>query len=171
MVTKDKQMNEDFVETFISECIDNGITNMGDICNLALEKRNELDKKIEEIQALKIQREKLQDVLRSLNHDESKGRGRRSKQPIVNIIDDENDPTYTNLLCDICDIIDKSHGPMTPREVITQIGYSNDDPSPVYMAIKWLASRGVLSRNSFDRTIERGENWGDRPHQQQAVEG
>lgn len=158
-------MSEDFVDTFITECIDKGITNMADICNVALLRRNELDKKIEEIQVLKTERENLQNVLRSLNHDEAKSRGRRTKPPMVNlnIMDDENDPTYTNLLCSICDIVGESPGPLTPREIITKIGYSNDDPSPVYMAIKWLAGRGILCRNPSDRTIECGEKWEDRP--------
>lgn len=155
--------SDDFVENFISECLEQGITNMADICNKAIEKRDEIDAKLEEIQPLREQRENLQKVLRSLNHNESK-RGRRNLPPMINasIGNDDGDITFQPLLIDICNVINNATRPLTSREIVTQVGWDKQDPTPIFMGIKYLFERGILKRNN-DRAVGPGENWDYRP--------
>lgn len=155
-------IEDDFVENFISICLEKGITNMADICSKAIERRDEIDKRLEEILILREERDNLQKVLRSLNHEESR-KGRRSKPPIVNmsIGNDDSEVTFTPLLKDICKAVEESTRPLSSREIITKV-WDGQDPTPVYMGIKYLFERGILKRNN-DRAIEAGNNWNSRP--------
>jgi hypothetical protein len=156
-------LENDFVESFISHCLEKGITNMADICQEAIKERDEIDAELEKIHDLRERRENLQKVLRSLNHEEAK-RGRRSKPPMVNpnIGEGDEDPTYSGLLESICDTINEATRSLTSREIINKVGYDGLDPSPVYMGMKWLLERGIIKRND-DRTMERGGEWERRP--------
>jgi hypothetical protein len=150
----------DFVNDFISDCLENGITKMPDVCKKALQRRDEIDLELQKIYDLKEERDNLQKVLKALNHDEAK-RGRKSKAPPVNEIDtSDKSNTFILLLKDICSFVEKVSRPLTSREIIVSVGYDGLDPTPVYYGIKYLAERNVLGRN--DRDIIKGSNWDDR---------
>jgi len=152
----------DFVENFISNCINDGISKPSDICNKALDRRNEIDLELEKIYELREERDNLQKVLKSLNHEEA--RRRRVKSPTINneLKDAEKDPSYIELLKEIAGVVENSSKPLTSREIIVKVGYDGLDPSPVYMAVKWLFERSVLQRNKEDRTITKGTDWDNR---------
>jgi histidinol phosphatase-like enzyme len=151
----------DFVEDYINNCLNDDVSNMAEICKKAILERDEIDKKISEIKKLKERRDNLQKVLKSLNHKE--GNLRKPKPPMVNVeISSLNDdPAYADMIKDICEIIDKYNEPITPSKIIKEIGYENEDPTSVYMSIKWLCEKGILMKNQ-DRTISKSKNWDKR---------
>jgi len=158
----------DFVEDFISSCVDSGITKPADMCKKAIERRNEIDSELEKIYELREERDKLQKVLKAFNHEDVK-RSRRIKPTIVNneLKEAEDDPSYKELLKEIVDVVESSSKPLTSRELIDKVGYDGLDPSPVYLAIKWLFERSVLMRDEEKksptfRAILKGSAWDNR---------
>jgi hypothetical protein len=157
-------MNEDqdYVEFFMESCIDKGIQSPKDICDKALSRMNEIRTELEKENKLRIELRNLSKVLRHFGvQDTKRKRRKRSVISTASIIADM-DPSYIDLIVDICDFIDKSpQDTMTPRKIMNNVG-SLEDNSDVYLAIKWLCDNGVLTR-AEDRSLLPGEKWAERP--------
>ncbi len=159
------QKNDDFVEQYIEECFNAGISKPTDICSKALKDIEAVEVKIEELRGLGVMKNNLVQVLRALNHEEGKNRGRKARAPMINpdITDLDSNPSYLEVLVKICDIIDQASSAPTMAEIIAKSGYDTQDPTPLYQAIKWLFNRGVIVRNEEDRTHMKGPKWDERP--------
>jgi hypothetical protein len=69
---KGKKVDSVFISEFISKCIQMNKTSSSDIVNIALQEVDDIDRKIKEVELLKIKRCKLQDVITSLRRDTKK---------------------------------------------------------------------------------------------------
>lgn len=153
--------NDEFVDNYVSDCLDAGITKPSDICAKAVERIEFIDLEVEKIQNLREERDNLQKVLKSFNHESIKSRGRKAKAPIVNLEVTEDDPAYKELLSDICSQFEK-HASLTSRELLEKMDLHTEDPTPTYVAIKWLLSKGILERNESTRNLSKGSYWESR---------
>jgi len=153
----------DFVQDFISECIDNGFSKPTDIIKIALEKRNKIDEEIEKICKLKEERDNLQKVLKVFNYEDVR-KPRRIKTSAINneLNESEKDPSYMELIKDVVDVVESANRGLTSRELIVKVGYDGLDPSPIYMAIKWLFSKLILKRDLETKIITKGSAWEER---------
>lgn len=163
-------MSEEFVEQYVDSCFDEGIVKPDDICKKALDDIAELDNQLEEYKTLRIRRNNLIQVLRAFNHEEGKSRGRRARAPMINpeVTDVDHDPSYKDVLVDICNAISEYNRPVTMREVIIKSKYDTEDTTPLYQAMKWLFNQGIVKRNE-DRSVEPGPKWNDRPQNDKVV--
>lgn len=157
-------MSEEFVEQYVDDCFDAGVVKPDDICKKALEDISDIDKQLEEYKTLRTRRNNLVKVLRAFNHEEGKARGRRARAPMINpdVADVDSDPSYKDVLVDICNIIEEYDRAVSMREVISKSKFDTEDATPLYQAMKWLFNRGIVKRNE-DRSIESGPKWDERP--------
>jgi len=157
-------MSEEFVEEYVDSCFDAGIVKPDQICQKVLEDIDAIDKRLEEYKTLRNKRNNLVKVLRAFNHAEGKNRGRRARAPMINpdVADVDNDPSYKDVLVDICNTIEEYDRSVTMREVISKSKFDTEDATPLYQAMKWLFNRGIVKRNE-DRSVEPGPKWNERP--------
>ena len=165
-------MTDNFVEEYMSECIDRGICTPKDICNRAMQRIDDIDEELLRHQALRKEKSNLEMVLRTFNHEAFK-KPRKSKEPMINseVAEADLDPSYINLLSSICGFIDQSEHSVMPREIIDRMlknnaiehGTVDDKQRCIYMSIKWLLDRGIIRRDEANRSLSQGKNWEDRP--------
>lgn len=153
--------DDDFVDNYISECIDNGIKDKDSICSYALKEMDEIDIKIREINALRIRYKNLKDVLRSFNHDSVKRLKQNNVLPEFSDFSDIGESEYLPMIMDICNLIEVSSTGITSREILDRVG-SVETNSECYLCIKALSDNGIISRNE-SRLIFRGPKWDERP--------
>ena len=153
----------DFIDSFTTKCLEKGKCKPREICEEAAKEIDRIDDELDRIYALRTQRDNYVSVMRSFGHDFGKSRGRRSKPPMVNpeISNADDDPSFLKLIHSVCEEVEKSDYPLTPRRLISGVGYEGSDPSPVYVSLKWLLDRGILKRNE-DRAFLPGEKWDSR---------
>jgi len=156
--------SEEFVENFISSCIDKGIKSQKDICNAALEQIQEIDIKLRESNNLRILQKNLRQVLRELGHESIKKPKSNEEISISGEIGQITDSAYLNLMIKICDFIEEnSDKAITGREIINGVG-TLDNNTEVYMCIKALYENGILARDEGkDRNVLKGPKWNERP--------
>lgn len=149
-------MSDDFVDTFVSNCIDSGVSSPSDICELVNNEIQEIDKQIEEVIVLRKRRDNLNKVLKSFNY--NKPNERKLKPCLVNVPESDliNDPEYIKLSKTICDVVRDSDYPLLTRELACQVGYGDSDATFLYMTIKEMCSNKLLVKNS-DRTLSLGD--------------
>ena len=153
---------EEFVENFIDNCIDNGTTKPKDICEKALARIDIIDQELQEYRDLRIEKQRLIKVLKAFNHEGAKNRGRRPRAPMINPdVEINDDPSYKDVLAKICDIVEHN-SPIEMRELTEKTGYDLQDVTPLYTAVKWLFNRGILSRQE-NRALVKGTQWENRP--------
>jgi len=165
-------MSSDFVEKYISDCIDQGFCSPKEICNRVLVRIDELDEELIRQNNLRKEKGDLQMVLRTFSHESSK-KPRKSRSPIINpeVAEVDLEPSYINLLSNICNFIENSKRSVMPREIMDRMlrekqvehGNVDDKQRCVYMSIKWLLDRGIVNRDDVDRSITPGNNWKERP--------
>lgn len=155
--------DDDFVDSFMSECLVNDIRRPADICKAAEAEIEKIELELSRVTDLRAQRDNYLQVLRTFGHDTAKARGRRNTPPMVNpdIATADDDPGFLGLVDDVCSEIEKSDIPLTPRTITANVGFGGRDPSPVYVALKWLLDRGILFRLE-DRSFLPGKNWDSR---------
>jgi hypothetical protein len=157
-------MQTNFVEEYMDDCLDSGITKPDDMCNKALLEIAEIDKELEGYRDLRIKRNNLISVLRALNHEEGHTKRRRLRQlPVLDTegISIEEGSAYAEVASAICKILEESGSPMTMRDIITKTDYDTSDPTPFYQAAKKLFDTGIIARRE-DRTLVPGINWENR---------
>ena len=162
----------EFVENYISDCIDHGICTPKDMCDHALNRIDDIDEELMRHHQLRKEKNDLQLVLRTFGHESFK-KPRRGHTPMINpeVAEAELDPSYAHLLSSICDFIDQSARPVMPREIMDKMLHDNaiehgnveDKQRCIYMSIKRLLDQGIISRNDEDRSISPGNNWNEKP--------
>lgn len=150
----------DFVEDFVEMCLDQDITKPIDITNEALRQRDEIDLKLEEFQKLREHRDNLTKVIRSLNP-ELKERKKTVTSIYPDLVNDDITDQMRDIIKLIFKFINETDKNVSSREVIAGVGWDNDEPSPVYLSIRFLLENGILSRNA-DRTLLKGPEWDNR---------
>lgn len=151
--------SDDFVENYITKCIDNGISKPKAICEVALKEIEEIDKKLRESNLLRIRYKNLKLVLKNFNHESLK----RTKDHIPSYIeiDDIHNSPYYSVLIEICEFIEKSKSTLTSREIMDSIG-NRENSHEIFGCIKTLADNGIISKNQ-ERHILKGPKWEERP--------
>lgn len=152
--------SEDFVDDYISNCIELNIKKPKDICEFALKEMQEIDEKLRESNLLRIRYRNLKDVLKEFNH-ESLKRIKENQVAVYNSIDDIKDSSYYNILIEICEFIDSSKNIVTSREIMDAIS-NIENNKVIFGCIKTLSDNGIISRNK-DRHILKGPKWDERP--------
>jgi hypothetical protein len=155
--------SEDFLNEYINTCISEGTSSPKDICQKALNEIQELNKQIAEANALRIKVKNLHFVLRNFNHESTRKQRRNNIVTAMNNTLNNNieDISYKALIINICEYFENIEESVTPRVIMdTLCGVEQN--AAVYMAIKWLCDRGILTRNE-DRTLNKGLNWEMRP--------
>lgn len=160
-------MSDDFIEKFISDCVNDGKSSPKDICSEALKQISKVELEIAESNKLFIQKRNLIAVLKNFDH-ESVRRGRKSSSIFVNddLSNIDKDPSYKEFLLKICDLVEHkivnlSCSSVTKREIMDLMG-GPEKNQIVYIAIKWLCDKGILITNE-DRSLNVGPNWINRP--------
>lgn len=155
--------NDDFVEEYISICIDNGISNSKLICNEAIKEMEEIDIKIREANSLRIRYKNLKQVLKNFNHPSVRKNRTNDFAAVLNETGDIKDSAYYNYMIKICEFIDDDSMSYTSRDIINSIS-GIENSTEIYICIKDLSDKGIIARDeSEDRYIIKGPKWDDRP--------
>jgi hypothetical protein len=152
--------SEDFIDDFISECIDKGIKTPNAICDVVIAEMDEIDKKLRESNLLRIKYKDLKSVLKHFDHFSLKKIDYASDSTFSEV-SNLKDFSYYNILIDICNFIDNAKNHITPREVMDSVG-SRENSDIIYGCIKILGDHGIITRNE-DRLIFKGPKWSERP--------
>jgi hypothetical protein len=154
--------NKDFVEAYIEECIDQNIASPKDICERVVNEKEIIFQELRRQDKLRLKAKNLDQILKHFGHESIK-RKRRKKTIVINpnLAVADIEPSYMELIVGICDYVEKINKPVTPRNIMNEVG-TLEDNTDVYIAIKWLCENGILKRND-DRSLESGEKWADRP--------
>ena len=152
--------SNDFVENYISDCIDNGISSQKAIVEKAYAEMQEIDKKLRESNLLRIRYKNLKDVLKEFNH-ESLKRIKEYQPQIYNDITDIKDSSYYNVLIEICEFINSTDLLVTSREIMNAIG-DIENSQIILGCIKTLSDNGIILRDK-ERHILKGPKWDERP--------
>jgi hypothetical protein len=149
----------DIIEKYINNCLEIGITSHNKMREEAYKKMFLLDEEIKELDKkrmdLRVERNNFVKILKTLDPDVSR---KKLKNKEISMENSQSDTWCNDISDSICSIIKDREA--SPREIIEYVGYSNDDPTPVYAAIKNLLEVGILIRNE-DRTLTKGPSWKD----------
>lgn len=148
---------KDFVEEFISKCIDKGVSSPKDICKLAQDRMDSIDIILRGTDNLRVEKTNLKKVIKTLAPPEPKKRRRKTEpnsEPLVMGVSNKE------LLSDICEFIVKN-GPSTPKQILEALNQLENNVE-VYIAIKTLCENGILIKNE-DKALIGGNNWINRP--------
>lgn len=161
-------MSNNFVDSYIDQCVDEGISDPKVMCERALSRIEEIEKKLLEFNSLRNEQKNLKSVLKFFNHESVKKTRKKNVQVIINdnITNDNFDSSYEDTLIAICNIIKNNKTSVSKRQIMDGVG-GLEKNQIVYMAIKWLCDRGILSQE-VDRTLIKGPNWENRPLEKKA---
>lgn len=141
---KGKKIDTEFLSAFITECIDNNKSSTDEIINEAKSRISSIDQKIKEVEALKVIRCKLLDVVINFEKEnDASNKIRESK--ILSLFNIQN----SNICKFICDSIKESS---INIELLYGKNYSNKD---IIFCIKQLLEYKVICRNN--NCLSRGE--------------
>jgi|ERR1700748_888298 len=153
--------SEDFVEEYVSNCIDRGISSTKAICEEALREMEEINKKIREENNLRTQYKNLKHVLRHFNHESVRRTKTNDSSIILNEFSSITDSSYYDIMIKICQLIDMPNKIYTSREIMDSIsGLENN--TETYICIKDLADKGIIERD-INRNLVKGPKWNERP--------
>jgi len=153
--------DDDFVNEYISECIDRGIKTTKDICNEARKEMDSIDKKLIEANKLRIRFKNLKQVLKNFNHESVRKNRTNDHTVILNQGGDITKSFFYEVMIKICDYIDSSESPFTTREIANHVS-GIENASDTFLCIKELADNGIILRNE-ERQIIKGPKWNERP--------
>jgi hypothetical protein len=142
-----KKSDQAFVAEFISECVQRGIETPDEIIRDAKNKIEQIDQEIKAIDAKKVLRSKLLDVILTF------------EKQIKSTSEDAKFLSFFKLeypiMCKfVCDIVKK--GPIEVGERLMPLGAGESDPT-MRFSIKQLLECKVLSR--IENQIDRGERF------------
>lgn len=156
----------DFVNEYISTCIQNGKTTPTDICEEASKEILSLDEEIKKIESIRSRQSNLRSVIRQLGGGEVVKRAKKAPMVVDPLLSESELDSYVHEICvKICDYIEKTHPvKLKPREIMDAVS-SLEENKIVLTGIKWLWDHGVIEReeNSLVREISKGKNWNERP--------
>jgi hypothetical protein len=142
-----KKSDQAFVAEFISECIQHGIETPEEIIGDAKKKIEQIDQEIRAIEAKKILRSKLIDVILTF---EKQTKSTSEDAKFLSFFKLE----YPLMCKFVCDIVKK--GPITVGEKLMPLGAGESDPTMKF-SIKQLLECKVLSR--IENKVDRGERF------------
>lgn len=158
--------DQEFLKTFMSECVEKGHKSTQEICEQALNQIDLLDEEIKKSDLLRAKQIKLRMVIKFLGGNEIKKA--RKKIPTIDfsVSADQLDSYMYQVCVKICNYIEqKIPTQITVREISEGVGLVAGDFKAVLTAIKWLWDRGIIARNeeTLRREISLGPNWEQRP--------
>jgi len=142
-----KKSDQTFVAEFISECVQHGIETPDEIIRDAKKKIEQIDQEIRAIEAKKILRSKLLDVILTFEKQIKTTSEDASLLPFFKL-------EYPRMCKFICDIVKKA--PIQIGEKMQALGSGENDPT-MRFSIKQLLECKVLSR--AENQINRGERF------------
>lgn len=138
----------EFVENYINNCLEEGISGFAEIATKAKGRISEIDKILETMADLRKEKVNLLEVVKSIEPEKKA----QQNQAIAEI------PQIDELSAKICKEIEAYQAPILPRFLLEKIGYATVDPTPAYMAIKSLLDKEIICR-AEDRKLYLGPNW------------
>ena len=158
-------MFEVFMSDFIKQCIADGKNSPGEICEVANEKIDELDIEIKKIELLRTRQSNLRTVIRRLGGEiQTKCKPKHSSIKMdFSASEDKLNSSIRDLCIKICKFMENSKR-ATVRDIMDSVANIEESTS-VFMSIKWLADKGILSRDetSSERVVILGDSWENRP--------
>lgn len=142
-----KKSDQAFVAEFIAEAIKHGIETPDEIIRDAKKKIEQIDKEIREIEAKKVVRSKLLDVILTFEKQVKSTSENASLLPFFRL-------EYPRMCKFICDVVKK--GPIEIGEKFQALGSGESDPT-MRFSIKQLLECKVLSRAG--NQVNRGERF------------
>lgn len=155
-------MDDNFVAKYITNCARSGFDSPPQICEKAKEEIENIDKEILKINSLRLLKKNLMDVLKSFGHDSAKRPRKNIVPSVIGSDEDERDPEFLEYVQKICKVVEEKQRSVSPREIMDSVG-GLEQNQVVYMSIKWLCDKGILTRKE-DRTLTKGVNWESRPN-------
>lgn len=149
--------DSNFMVNFIQHCITQGQNTPERMCKIASERIKAIDQELKRAADLRNERTKLQKVITEL----SKGEETSSDNQVDTSIPEEKLGEYQRSLCvKICNFVEQK-GSTTPSEIMESVG-SYEEQKQVYLSIKWLSIRDIISRND-DKKLVKGSSWAQKP--------
>jgi hypothetical protein len=155
-------MSGNFLAEFIANCVTSGRNTPADMCCAAELRIKEIDNEIKRIEDLRIEKNNLYAVIRQLGGNQPKER-KEYKYIDFSIPEDKLADHYRMLCASICELLDSYPNGLLISDIWNAGLGSLEDNEQVYFAIKWLAGRFVIDKDSNMRIIK-GKNWENRPH-------
>lgn len=145
-------MSEDnnFVSSFISECVLNGKSSVREICKEAVEQIFQCDDQLSKMDSIRRRKDQLQTVLTKFNFDEIK-----KKQMMAKSLEGIDD-----LKIKICKYLTDNKSVKTSDIIEAHGGYMHQ--AEIYAAIKNLGELDIIKRDDEGFVIE-GNGWETRP--------
>ncbi len=163
-------MSDNFVEEFLSDCIDNDIVSPKEICDKVVKRSGEITDILKAQNNLRVELKNLNKVLRHFGHDSVKRKRKKKVQTVnPNASVADLDQAFIEQIVKICNFVNETSSSVTPRSIMDAVGNLEAD-SEVYVAIKWLCENGILYKND-DRSLEKGERWDTRPTKEALATG
>ena len=136
------------IDQFIESCMDKGVTSFSEMRLIAQNRILDIDKQLEVAVELRKEKQSLVSMIKDLvpNKKETKTQNKPSE------INHEDEITKS-----IIDVISKTDK-CSPRTLIEVLGFSTQDPAPIYIRLKTLQENGILDRNE-NRELIKGNKW------------
>jgi hypothetical protein len=135
---KGKRIDRDFLNSFMNECLNNGISSSQDMARIAKEKIDLIDVRIKEIENLKNIRCKLLDVVSSFDNKEKHVSGKDQKTLLFYKI------TNIGISKNICKMLIDNNDELPLKILENNIKKPKHD---VYFCVKQMIDIGILNRH------------------------
>src|SRR5690348_11887261 len=123
----------EFVDDYISDSIKNGFSSVKEICDRALGEIDEINRKIQETNKLRVRENNLKELLKNFNHDSVK-RAKKNISDRCQEISLEN--VNKSLISSIYNFIESKNVPVSAREILDSAG-KMEQQQEIYMVIKF----------------------------------
>lgn len=133
---------------YIDELIEQGFSTPDSICKEAEKRLDEIEKKIEE-------KSVLIDLLKIHNYNSKYTTRKKTFTEQVTTYSTNKD--ISNSIIILVEKMNKEN--ISKKEILIEVGYDNQDPTPVYIVLKDLLEKGILKQNDVDRSVSKGHNW------------
>lgn len=151
-------MENQFISSFIIECVSKGISLTNDICNEALKQIEICNEELNKADLLRIKKNNLIAVLKNFNHNSMlRLRGNKTNTNSINIIN-ETSEEQKFLMTKIYSFLEKSSN-IKASDVINAFG-GYGEQTKIYTAIKSLGSLDIIKRDESGFIIK-GEKWNE----------
>jgi len=146
-------------DEYIDYLISSGTSTPAAIKEAATQKLKEIEDQLSKLNELREEKSILLDVLKSYNEDITKYSSRKKLFKNNNEVDYSSIKTDEDIENKVIDIFrQSSYISLKKVDILTQIGYDKKDPSQIYLVLKKLFEKGILTQNE-DRTLSKGPDW------------
>ena len=156
--------SEEFLSSFIDNCIEKGQTSPTAMCNEAQKEIDLIEEELKKIEALRMRQSSLRQIIRQFSGAEPAKRAKKAPM-ITDLSKDSLDPQIRDICIKVCELVEsKAPTKLTPYQIRDAV-VSLENHMVAYAAIKSLWDRGVIQRLDEGPSvlISKGPKWNERP--------